>query len=50
LTAANNELRRVLIDLHAAVEEQGTAQAAAIAGVIWTFLHESTERRAIQIG
>lgn len=50
LTAANNELRRLLIELHAAVEEQGTRESALMAHEIWGFLRRASERRAIQIG
>lgn len=50
LTAANSELRRLLIELHASVEKQGTPAAAEIAVAIWGFLRRSTERRAIGIG
>jgi len=50
LTAANTELRRVLIDLHAMVEELDAPEAVEINKAIWAFLRESAQRRAIQIG
>jgi hypothetical protein len=50
LTAANTELRRVLIELHAMVEESNAREAVEINQAIWAFLRESTQRRAINIG
>ncbi len=47
LTATNNELRRLLIELHAAVEEH---EAAGVARWVWAFLRRAAERRAIQLG
>lgn len=50
LTAANNDLRRLLIELHAAVEAQAVPAAVEIAREVWAFLRRASERRAIQIG
>jgi hypothetical protein len=50
LTATNNELRGLLIELHAAIEERKTPRALELARAIWSFLRSTTERRAIQIG
>ena len=50
LTAANHTLRRRLIELHAAVEEQGTAAAVELEGAIWRFLCAAAERRTINFG
>jgi len=47
LVAANDELRRLLIELHAHVEERDDAQAAEIDAAIWRELVRSTERRQL---
>jgi len=47
LQASNNELRALLIELHAAVEERDTPDAKAIEARIWAELVASTERRIL---
>jgi len=47
LVAANDGLRRLLIDLHAHVEERDDAAAADIDAAIWRELLRSTERRQL---
>lgn len=48
LTAATNDLRRLLIELHAALEQQDTGPARDLCAAIWRFLQRSADRRAIQ--
>lgn len=50
LTAANGELRKLLIELHAAVEEDGAPDGAELARSIWSLLRSAADKRAIQIG
>jgi hypothetical protein len=50
LTAANNDLRRLLIELQAGLEELQASPAAEVNRAVWAFLRESAQRRAIQIG
>lgn len=50
LTAATNDLRRLLIEVHIALEQQDTAPARELCAAIWRFLQRAAERRAIQIG
>ena len=50
LTATNNELRRLLIELHFTLEKQVSPQAEQLIRQIWRFLRDAAERRAIQIG
>jgi len=50
LTAANNDLQRLLVELHATVEEQTGPGAEEIRREVWAFLRRSAERRALQIG
>lgn len=50
LTATNNELRRLLIELHITLEKQVSPQAERLIRQIWRFLRDAAERRAIQIG
>lgn len=49
LDAANDDLRRLLIELHAHVEEQPGDQARRIEAEIWRELLASTERRRFTI-
>lgn len=49
LTAANHELRRLLIELHAEVEEQEDPAARELCGRIWLHLQQSARRRAIPL-
>ncbi|HLK23254.1 MAG TPA: hypothetical protein VKT30_01205 [Caulobacteraceae bacterium] len=46
LQAANNDLRRALIELHAAVERDPGPAARRLDAEIWSELAESTRRRA----
>jgi hypothetical protein len=50
LTATNNELRKLLIELHAAVETKQDTSNIALSRAIWRFLLDATAKRAIQIG
>jgi len=50
LEAANSELRALLIDLHAHVEELDTPEARRVEAAIWAELIASTERRRLTIG
>lgn len=47
LQAANDELRRLLIELHAWCEGQDDPRAAALNEAIWEELKESTRRRRL---
>lgn len=47
LQKGNNELRALLIDLHAHVEEREDDDARALETEIWTELAESTDRRTL---
>ena len=47
LERSNDALRALLIELHAHVEEQSSAQARAIEAAIWRELSASTERRKL---
>jgi hypothetical protein len=49
LTAATDDLRRLLIELHVALEEQASAAARDLCAGIWRFLRDSAQRRAIHI-
>ena len=48
LMAANDDLRALLIDVHAHVEERSDAEARALDEAIWAELVRSTERRALE--
>ncbi len=50
LQAANDTVRAVLIDVHAAVEAQGSAEAREMNERIWDELRESTRRRHVIMG
>ena len=50
LDAANQALRRLLIELHAHVEEAGGAEARRVESAIWRELAASTERRKLALG
>jgi len=50
LDAANLALRRLLIELHAEVEQLAGAEARRIEAAIWRELAASTERRKLSIG
>jgi hypothetical protein len=50
LEAANCELRALLIDLHAHVEEVDSPEARRVEEAIWAELVASTERRKLSIG
>lgn len=50
LEAANSELRALLIDLHAHVEEIDSPEARRVEEAIWAELVASTERRRLSIG
>jgi hypothetical protein len=50
LTATNDQLRRLLIELHAAAEQEDTSPARDLCRQIWCFLRDAAERRAIQLG
>ena len=50
LERANAELRALLIDLHAHVEELDSPGARALDAAIWRELAESTERRRLALG
>jgi hypothetical protein len=49
LERSNAELRGLLIDLHAHVEEQATPEARCLEAQIWRELVASTERRRVAI-
>ena len=49
LQAANDRIRAVLIDVHAAIDVLTGAQAAALNARIWDELRESTRRRHVEI-
>lgn len=50
LQAENDDLRRLLIELHAAVERQASEAARELNQRIWDELLESTRRRHLQSG
>lgn len=50
LERANCELRSLLIDLHARVEELSSSEAREIEAEIWRELAASTERRRLSLG
>jgi hypothetical protein len=50
LAAANEGLRALLIDLHAALEDDGSAEARRLEDRVWSELRASTERRRLSIG
>ena len=50
LEATNCELRALLIDLHAHVEEQDSPESREIEEIIWRELVASTERRKLAMG
>jgi hypothetical protein len=49
LDRANDALRSLLIDLHAAVEDQEGSEARKIEAAIWQELRTSTQRRALSM-
>jgi len=49
LDVANDALKRLLIDLHAHVEEQPTNDARTLERRIWTWLTLATDRRRIDL-
>jgi len=49
LNAANGDLRKLLIELHSFVEEQGTSAAQRVDREIWSFLRGSADRRYLEI-
>ncbi len=50
LERVNAELRGLLIELHAHVEEIDSAEARAVEAAIWRELVQSTERRRLMLG
>jgi hypothetical protein len=50
LDAANQQLRALLIALHAHVESLGTPAARELDGALWRELVASTERRKLSLG
>ncbi|MCC7366470.1 MAG: hypothetical protein IT303_19085 [Dehalococcoidia bacterium] len=50
LQVVNDDLRRMLIDLHAAVEQLATPEARALDAAIWDELRASTQRRHLMQG
>ncbi len=50
LTRENNELRGILVDVHAAVETIGGTEASAVDEAIWEELRKSTQRRHLEGG
>jgi hypothetical protein len=49
LDRANRELRALLVELHAHVERQDSAEARRVEAAIWSELRRSTERRALPL-
>lgn len=49
LEQANDALRALLIELHAHVEQQASAEAREVEGAIWRELSASTERRRLAL-
>jgi hypothetical protein len=47
--AVNDRLRGLLIEVHAALEERGTAEGQALVERIWAELEASTRRREVQL-
>ena len=48
LTRENNEARRLLVEVHAAVEELSGSAARELDGLIWDELRRSTARRHVE--
>lgn len=49
LTRVNGDLKRLLIRLQAALEDDGSAEAGALRRAIWDHLVEAAERRRIEV-